>query len=145
MNLTKHLAGLLGAAASLGAAAAPPAANGVMEFPHVRVAAQAPPASTDKAPADQAARGGLLAFKDPATGKLIGPSPQQATALTGPLRGAATAGRSPKPTLTRPPHGGVAVMLDESHQRYAIARKDADGQLTEACAPDARLGERHEK
>ena len=140
MNLTKHLAGLLGVAAGFGATAAPQAADtGVMEFPNVKLAAQAPP-EQPRAPS----HGGMMAYKDPATGKLTGPTAQQAAALTGPPRGVAADAR-PKPTLTRPPHGGVAVMLEERHQRYALAHKDADGKISETCEPESKVGAHHEK
>ena len=142
MNLTTHLAGLLGIAASLGASAAPQTADtGIMHFPNVTVAAQSPPEQERAAPPG----GGVMAYKDPATGKLTGPTPQQAAALSGPPRSAATAGATPQPSLTRLPNGGVAVMLDERHQRHAVARKDADGKLSETCEPQSHAGERHEK
>lgn len=141
MNLTKLLAGLLGVAASCSATASPPAANGVMEFPNVSVVAQPTPDGRTAAPP----RAGMMAYKDPATGKLTGPTAQQAAALTAQPTGAATTGPASKPTLTRPPHGGVAVMLEERHERYALARKDAAGKVTETCEPDSKLGEHHEK
>nr|WP_315393502.1 hypothetical protein [uncultured Duganella sp.] len=137
MNLTKHLAGLLGAAASFGAAAASPAAaNGVMEFPNVRVAAQAPPAPGRAAAPDER----MMAYKDPATGKLTAPPPSRVAALAAQSRGAA-----PKPVISRPPHGGVAAMLEPRHERYAIARRDADGNIVQTCEPDANAGDHHEK
>ncbi|HEX7985528.1 MAG TPA: hypothetical protein VF616_18575 [Duganella sp.] len=141
MNLTTPLAGLLGVAASLGAFAAPQAADtGVMQFPNVTLAAQAPPEQGRAAPPG----GGAMAYKDPATGKLTGPTSQQAAALAGPPRTAATAG-APKPSLTRLPNGGVSMMLDERHQRHAVAHKDADGKLSETCEPAGQAGEHDEK
>lgn len=142
MNLTKLLAGLLGVAASFSATASPPAAaNGVMEFPNVSVVAQPAPERAQAA----SPQAGMMGYKDPATGKLTGPTAQQAAALTAPPLGAATAGSTVKPALTRPSHGGVAVMLDERHQRYALARKDAEGKVTETCEPGGEPGEQHEK
>jgi hypothetical protein len=140
MNLTKLLAGLLGVAAGCSATASPPAANGVMEFPNVSVVAQPAPERAGGPP-----HAGMMAYKDPATGKLTGPTAQQAAALTAAPKGAATAGTASRPTLTRPPHGGVAMLLDERHERYAQARKDAAGKITETCEPDSKLGDRHEK
>jgi len=143
MNLTKLLAGLLGVAAGSSAIASPPAANGVMEFPNVSVVAQAPreTARTVPEPARAAPQAdGMMAYKDPVTGKLTAPTPQQATALTGPPRGA-----MPAPSITLPPHGGIAITLDERHERYARARKDADGKLSETCEPESTVGEHHEK
>jgi len=141
MNLTKFLAGLLGVAAGCSATASPPAANGVMEFPNVNVTAQPVPGRERAAPP----QAGMMGYKDPATGKLTGPTPQQAGALTVPPKGSATAGAASRPTLTRPKHGGVAAMLDERHERYALARKDVDGKVTEMCEADGKLGEHHEK
>jgi hypothetical protein len=141
MNLTKLLAGLLGVAAGCSATASPPAANGVMEFPNVSVVAQPAP-ERERAPAPRA---GMMGYKDPATGKLTGPTARQAAALAAPPKGAATAGAAPKPALTRPPHGGVALMLEQRHERYALARKDAAGKVTETCEADGKLGEHHEK
>lgn len=149
MNLTKLLAGLCGVAAGLGATAAPQAADtGIMDFPNVRVAAQAPPEAARTAPERARASpraDGMTAYKDPVTGKLTGPTPQQAAALTGrPASGAAT-GAMPAPSITRPPHGGIAVLLDERHERYARARKHADGKLSETCEAESTVGEHHEK
>ena len=138
MNLTKLLAGLLGMAASCSASASPSAANGVMEFPNVSVVAQPTPDGRAAAPP----RAGMMAYKDPATGKLTGPTAQQAAALTVTRKGTGIAAR---PTLTRPPHGGVAMMLEERHERYAMARKDGAGKVTGTCEPDSKLGEHHEK
>jgi len=143
MNLTKLLAGLLGVAASCSATASPHAVNGVMEFPNVSVVSQPMP-ERERAEAPPS-RAGMMGYKDPATGKLTGPTAQQAAALTAPPKGAATTGAASKPTLTRPPHGGVAMMLEERHERYALARKDAAGKVTETCEPDSKLGEHHEK
>ena len=142
MNLTTHLAGLFGVAASLGASAAPQAADtGIMQFPNVTLAAQAPPAQGRAAPPGGAA----MAYKDPATGKLTGPTPQQAAALAGPPRAATTAGATPRPSPRRLPNGGVAIMLDERHQRHAVAHKDADGKLGETCEPAGQAGGHDEK
>lgn len=144
MNLTKLMAGLLGVAAGFSANASPPAAaNGVMEFPNVSVVAQ--PASAPEPARAAPPQAGMMGFKDPVTGKLTGPTPQQAAALTAPPAGTATAGSTPRPTATRPSHGGLAVKLDGRHQRYALARKDAEGKVTETCEPHGQLGEHHEK
>ncbi|USX24412.1 hypothetical protein NHH73_17490 [Oxalobacteraceae bacterium OTU3CINTB1] len=142
MNLTKLLAGLLGAAAGCSATASPPAANGVMEFPNVSVVAQPAPQHGRAEPPPHA---GMMGFKDPATGKLTGPTARQAAALAVPPKGASTTGATSKPTLTRPPHGGVALMLEERHERYALARKDAAGKVTETCEADSEPGEHYEK
>lgn len=107
--------------------------NGIMQFPHVTVLAQ-PAAPT---PAGQ---GGLIAYKDPLTGQLTGPDPEQAALLTAAARTSAPIARQAPPQLVRPKHGGVSLMLDERQARYATARKAADGGISHRCEPQS--GER---
>jgi hypothetical protein len=146
MNLTKQMAGLLGVAASLGAVAAPPvSADGVMAFPNVHVDVPRTPVEQARAAPRQ---DGMMAYKDPATGKLTAPTPEQAAALTARTPRApraASAGAPATDTVKGAPHGGVSLMLSDRHERYATVRKNADGTLTEACAPEGQLGEHNEK
>lgn len=149
MNLTKQMAGLLGVAAGFSAMAAPQApADGVMQFPNVSVDVARTAAEQARAAPGQL---GMTAYKDPATGKLIAPTPEQAAALTARTRRSATAG---EPAVVKPsPHGGVSVTLNERQERYATASKDAHGVVTDACALHGKLertldhtpGEHHEK
>lgn len=147
MNPTKQIAGLLGVAAGFGAMAAPPApANGVMEFPNVRVDIPRTPAEQARAASRHS---DMMAYKDPATGKLTAPTPEQSAVLTARTR------RLPAPgapaTVKRSSHGGVSLTLDDRHERYATASKDANGAVAvaEACALDHTIegtpGEHHEK
>jgi hypothetical protein len=147
MNLTKQIAGLLGVAAGFGAMAAPPApANGIMEFPNVGV--DLPRTAAEQARAAPL-QSGMTAYKDPATGKLTAPTPEQAAALAARTRRAAAPGAPA--TVKRSPHGGVSLTLDDRHERYATARKDANGAVAvaETCALDHTIegtpGEHHEK
>lgn len=146
MNLTKQMAGLLGVAAGFSAMAAPQApADGVMRFPNVSVDVARTPAEQARAAPRQP---GMTAYKDPATGKLTAPTPEQAAALTARARRSAPGGAPA--TVKRSPHGGVSLTLDERHERYATACKDAHGAVAVAdtCAPsnlDTTPGEHHEK
>jgi len=107
------------------------APDGVMTFPHVNVA------TAQMAPSLPAAPSGFMAYKDPLTGRLGNPTAEQAAALTGSARQVAPIAkpRTALRQIVRPPHGGLSVMLDESFDRYAIARKDADGVVTTSCEP----------
>ena len=115
-----------------------PAPDGVMIFPHVNVIVQEArqPSQPMSPPA------GFMAYRDPITGRLGNPTAEQAAALTAAARqsGAAPIAqpRAAAPRIVRPPLGGLSVMLDDRQARYAIARKAADGSVSETCAP---LGE----
>jgi hypothetical protein len=112
------------------AQAAPDETDGVMSFPHVKVMAQ-----PVRQPQPQTPPGGFMAYKDPLTGQLSNPTPEQAAALAVASRAAAPIAkpRTTPPQLTRPPHGGVGLMLDDSQVRYSVARKAADGGVTASC------------
>lgn len=154
MNLFRYLVGLLAVATGLGAlglagrrarrprrprwllagglAAASLLAHadtGLMVFPHVQVQAQPVAPSA-------AGQGGFMAYRDPVTGKLTGPDPEQAALLTASARRQMPLLRE-APPRPRPMHGGIGLMLEERHARYAVARKDASGRVTETCAPAA--------
>ncbi|GJI94067.1 hypothetical protein RugamoR57_07850 [Duganella caerulea] len=131
------LAGL--SASTLVAQAAEPqtGANGLMSFPNARVAVQ-PELVATAAPAGS----GMVAYKDPATGQLVGPSAEQAAELAAAAvpaaasvqpsgRQAATARVAPLTTA----RGGVGRKLDDSTASYAVVHKDANGQLVESCVP----------
>jgi hypothetical protein len=123
------------------AQAAPERPDGVMAFPHVSVTAQEAP----RQPRPSAQPGGFMAYRDPVTGKLGNPTAEQAAALAASSRAAAPIARqkSSMPQITRPPHGGLGLMLDDSRARYAVARKAGDGTASETCEPhqDAVGGE----
>jgi hypothetical protein len=122
-------------AAQAAQAGTPDAASGVMSFPHVQVQVQPVAPSAP-------GQGGFMAYKDPVTGKLTGPDPQQAALLTAAARTQMPIMR-PLPPKPQPSHGGISLMLDERHARYAVARKAADGSVAESCVPEAQAqGER---
>jgi hypothetical protein len=118
------------ASLTLAAHAAAPDQNGVMRFPHVQVVNQP---STQAAPSG----GGFMAYKDPVTGKLTSPNPEQAALLTSAMRVAAPLAKQAPPQVARAQHGGVRLMLDERHDRFAVVRKAADGSVTQTCEPAA--------
>jgi hypothetical protein len=129
---------LAGAGLSLCGVAAQAAPDGVMTFPHVKVVAQEAP----KPLRPSMPPGGFMGYKDPVTGQLGKPTAEQAAALGAPSAAIARP-RAAMPQIIRPPYGGFGIMLDESHARYAIARKAADGTVSETCEPhrDAVEGE----
>lgn len=104
--------------------------NGVMQFPHVTVIAQ-PSAA---APAGQ---GGFMAYKDPVTGQLTSPNPEQAALLATAARASAPIARQPPPRPVRLQQGGVRLMLEERQARYSVARKAADGSASHSCEPQS--------
>lgn len=130
------LAGL--SASTLVAQAAEPqtGANGLMSFPNARVVV-APELSVSAAPAGT----GMVAYKDPATGQLVGPSAEQAAALAAaavPAVSAKSGGRVAMGGRIAPlttAKGGVGRKLDDSTASYAVIQKDADGNLVESCVP----------
>lgn len=118
---------LLAGGLAAGGAAAQAGPDGLMSFPHVRVEAQ-PAASS------MPGQGGFMAYKDPVTGQLTGPIPEQAALLTAAARAPAPLVRQARPA-PRAAHGGVSLMLDDRQARYAVARKAADGSIAESCEP----------
>ncbi|NVD69609.1 PEP-CTERM sorting domain-containing protein [Duganella sp. BJB1802] len=131
------LAGL--SASTLVAQAAEPqtGANGLMSFPNARVAVQ-PELAATAAPAGS----GMVAYKDAATGQLVGPSAEQAAELAAAAVPAAASvqstGRQAASARVAPlttARGGVGRKLDDSTASYAVVHKDANGQLVESCVP----------
>ena len=132
------LAGL--SASTLVANAAEPqtGANGLMSFPNARVIV-APELSVNAAPAGA----GLVAYKDAATGKLVGPSAEQAAELAAAAvptaasisRSGARVAQGGRAAPLSTARGGVGLKLDDSTASFAIVSKDADGNLVESCVP----------
>lgn len=130
------LAGL--SASTLVAQAAEPqtGANGLMSFPNSHVVV-APELSATAAPAGA----GMVAYKDAATGQLVGPSAEQAAELAAaavPATSAKASGRLAlggriAPLTTK--QGGVGRKLDDASASFAVIHKDADGNLVESCVP----------
>lgn len=115
-------------------------ANGAMTFPNVQVVTAPAPVASKPA----AAQGGMRAFVDPATGKLVSPSAEQAAALEAaePARPAATSrmrSQASAPTEIYPAQGGVGITLNDSYMSYSVARKDAGGKVATDCVPGSEL------
>ncbi|GJJ02035.1 hypothetical protein RugamoR64_25730 [Duganella rhizosphaerae] len=109
--------------ASLAAAQTPPD-NGLMTFPHVTVVAQ--PVQPQAAAQDA----GFKAYKDPVTGQLTSPTPEQAAALDAAIRTGRIAAKS-RAAAAKPiylPRGGVGRVLDEATIQYATTRKESAAQ-----------------
>ncbi|OEZ55676.1 hypothetical protein DUGA6_53300 [Duganella sp. HH105] len=113
--------------------------NGLMSFPNARVVVQ-PELNGSATPTGN----GMVAYKDAATGQLVGPSAEQAAELAAAAVPASSAklvaagarvkagGRAAPLTTSR---GGVGLALDESTASFAVVQKDADGKLIESCVP----------
>jgi hypothetical protein len=103
-------------------------ANGLMSFPNVTVVNQ-PPAQQGQGAlgAPSAPSDGLKAYRDPVTGKLTSPTPEQAAALDAAVRAAApqAKARVAKPQTFRPSHGGVGIKLDATRASYGVAAKQS--------------------
>jgi len=120
-------AGVSFAAVAAHAADAQAPANGVMTFPNVTVVAQ--PSVGKGAPS--APPDGMKAYRDPVTGQLVNPSPEQIAELDAATRAAAPLAKSrvAKPQAFHPAHGGIGIKLGASHARYGVAGKqDATGE-----------------
>ncbi|MYM37868.1 choice-of-anchor J family PEP-CTERM protein [Duganella qianjiadongensis] len=126
-------------ATALVAQAEPQAANGLMTFPHTRVMTAAE-LQLDVTPAS--GTNGLMAYKDPVTGQLTGPTAEQAAELAA-LSAASTSsrvssGRIAQGAKVQPlstAKGGVGRRLDDSKASFAIVQKAADGTLVQSCMP----------
>ncbi|MCU6501275.1 choice-of-anchor J domain-containing protein [Rugamonas sp. A1-17] len=90
----------------------------VMTFPHVNVVAQ----QAAPQPAVGRDAGGLKAYKDPATGKLGNPTPEQSAELDAAIRAGAVGpkARAAAPRMFHSPHGGVGMVLDNSQIPYSV-------------------------
>ncbi|MTV36082.1 choice-of-anchor J domain-containing protein [Duganella radicis] len=119
---------LLAAGLAATGTAAQAAPDGVMRFPHVQVVNQPAPPSRPE-------QGGFMAYKDPVTGQLTGPDPEQAALLTAAARAPAPLVRQARPATRPVQGGGVSLMLDDRQVRYAMARKAPDGSISESCEP----------
>jgi hypothetical protein len=103
-------------------------ANGLMTFPNVTVVAQPPvEKGAPAAPSD-----GLKAYRDPVTGKLTSPTPEQAAALDAAARAAAprAKARVASPQTFRPGHGGVGIKLDSTRASFGVGAKASAKQDT---------------
>ncbi|MBV7534535.1 choice-of-anchor J domain-containing protein [Duganella sp. sic0402] len=92
--------------------------QGVMRFPHVTVVAQ-------PAAAGVPGQGGMTAYKDPQSGRLSGPTAEQAAALAAAARTDVPIARRAPPQIARPGHGGISLKLEQRQFRYALTRKPA--------------------
>jgi hypothetical protein len=84
-------------------------------------------------PAHAAGQDGMVAVRDPQTGQLRAPTPDEMKALA-PVR---SAGVSPKVPLSSlvvtKPNGARTLRLGELGQVYSVVSRGADGKLAEQC------------
>ena len=118
-----------------------PTDTGVMSFPNVRVVTATP--TGVQAPAATSAAAGLRAFIDPETGQLTeNPTAAHLADLYGP-QSAPIAKRGPGPGVGwQQTNRGIAIMLDDSHMLFSLARHGQAGQLEQACLPGDDLAQR---
>lgn len=86
-----------------------------------------------EAPANVSA--GQRVAKDPATGQLREPTPEELQALEAAQPKKALKASQPLKTLSAPAEasGAVGVVLDESYENYAVATRGADGKVKFDC------------
>ena len=79
--------------------------------------------------------------RDPVTGQLRAPTPEEFQAIEAQelkAKAAARATTAPvAPTEVRRADGSAKLMLDESQMSYAVVTRNADGSLTEHCVTGA--------
>jgi hypothetical protein len=111
--------------------------NGLMHFENARVLVL-PGLGGGAALPDS----GMTAYKDPATGKLVPPTAEQAAELAAAAPPAKPVTKSSvRSTAMTTRHGGVGMRLDESTDSFALAYKDADGKLIESCVPGEEVSQ----
>lgn len=128
------------ATALVAQAAAPAGADGLMSFPNARVISAAE-LNLKVDPAGAAS--GLMAYKDPATGQLTGPTAEQAAeiaalAASNSASSVKTGGRVLQGARSTPlttARGGVGLKTDDASINFAMAHKNADGKLLQSCLP----------
>lgn len=127
--MTMNVKALLGAPAALAVALA--AGPAVAHDPEAAPAARTPATAGQVKMTTAAA---LTIVKDPDTGELRGPTAEEAAALIATPRFASFARfAAPAPRAYVTTSGGRGLTLGESTLGSALARRNADGTLTEAC------------
>lgn len=98
-------------------------------------AAPKKPAAAAKKPATAApkstkpAASGMVVVKDPETGQLRAPTAEEAAALNPPAVQANSLRRA-SPQAVTAPDGSISMVLDDSAQVFAVARKNPDGTVS---------------
>jgi hypothetical protein len=141
--------GLMLGSLALPTMAEPPANNnGLMTFPNVRVQSAPVPA---KAPTPAAREDGMKAYINPATGALREPNAADTEASNlnhqaplfsrtpGNLDRSSIASAAAAPEIIYGPGNTESVVMGEESMVFQVARRDADGKLTQECV----TGESH--
>ena len=125
------LLGVVGATAALSALAA------------VSIAQDNGSSATAPSPATiqpNTAAPGMMVAKDPVTGQLRAPTPEEMAALQSASAGSKAEGKSaPALRSQQLPNGAVVTTLDSSYDLFSVATKGADGKIQRACVPAAQL------
>ena len=86
-------------------------------------------------PVRAAGQEGMIVVKDPQTGKMRAPTPDELKALRAraPAPAALQGGQAEQPVTTARPDGSRGVRLGEKSLVYEVVSRDADGKLTSQC------------
>lgn len=86
-------------------------------------------------PARAAGQQGMVVVRDPQTGQMRAPTPDELKALRArtPAPAALQGGRTARPAATTRADGSHGVRLGETALVYDIVTRDADGKLTRTC------------
>jgi len=85
------------------------------------------------APVRAAGQDGMVIVKDPQTGKMRAPTPDELKALRAKTPQAALQGGTARPAVTHRTDGSHGVRLGEKSLVYEVVTRDADGKLTSQC------------
>jgi hypothetical protein len=103
--------------------------------------APAPKATDKKAPPVTRTIGGATVAVDPATGRLVPPTPEQAAALTAALMNMVKRDTSAV-QVTEMPDGTLMATLADDFEEVAMATRDAKGNLRLHCVNEAEQAKR---
>ena len=84
--------------------------------------------------AKAAGQEGMVVVRDPQTGKMRPPTPEEAQALRARTPPAAATAGPREPSVTTRRDGSRGVRLGEKNMVYEVVTRDADGKLSSQCA-----------
>ncbi|MCC2956325.1 hypothetical protein LK542_11935 [Massilia sp. IC2-477] len=107
-----------------------PSLKSMLFLPFVALCLPACAAQT-AAPASPAQGQGMVVVRDPQTGELRTPTPDEMRTLQPPTAAARMAPVQPK--MVTGPGGRRSVQLGERHMVYSVVNRDSEGKLVEQC------------
>jgi len=122
---------LLAAAPAAVAGDIAPSANGLLQFPNVRIETATPQQQAQAARMGSPAQSGMRAYKDPVSGELRDQTPEEMME-SGAASAKAASFSAPRFSYTLA-SGATVMALDESFMSNAIASKDANGKVSFQC------------